>query len=292
MDLLLASTGFLAGATFLFGLLVGSFLNVIIYRVPKILDRDWKIQCHEYLELEADKSLIDEKFSIAWPGSACPNCGSKIRPWHNIPLLGYAMLRGKCADCDAPIGIRYPIVELVTGLLSLVVFLQFGATLQTVFALGFTWTLVALAGIDFDTKLLPDNITLPLLWAGLLINFLFDPEASFTSFDSAFIGAIAGYLALWSVFWIFKLVTGKEGMGYGDFKLLSALGAWIGWAALPMIILLSSIIGLIAAVLMMILISHDRRVPIAFGPYLAIAGWVAMLFGEEIGKFAPFLSII
>ena len=287
MELLQQSTGLLVGAALFLGLIVGSFLNVVIYRLPKILDRNWKIECREYLELDPDQSLLEQKFSIAWPGSSCPNCKSKIRPWHNIPLVGYIVLKGKCADCRVSIGIRYPLVELITGILSVLVVLKFGATYESIFALCLTWALIALAGIDFDTKLLPDNITLPLLRAGLIINSF----NTYTDFYTAFWGAVAGYLVLWSVFWIFKLVTGKEGMGFGDFKLLAALGAWLGWPALPMIILVSSITGLAVAILMMVFMSHDRRVPIAFGPYLAIAGWIAMVFGEQIQQILPFLAI-
>lgn len=287
MEYLQHSVGFLVGATLCLGLLVGSFLNVVIYRLPKVLARNWKIECREYLELEPDPSISNETFSIAWPGSRCPKCRSEIRPWHNIPLIGYILLKGKCADCSEPIGIRYPLVELITGILSVFVVLKFGATYDSLFALGFTWALVALAGIDFDTKLLPDSITLPLLWAGLIINFF----GIFTTFSSAFWGAVAGYMILWTVFWGFKLLTRKDGMGYGDFKLLSAFGAWLGWQALPMIILISSVVGLAVAISMMVFMSHDRRVPIAFGPYLAIAGWIAFIFGEQVQRFLPIFAV-
>ena len=288
MEYLFENAGLLAGVSLWLGLLVGSFLNVVIYRLPKTLDRKWKIECRDYLELEPDPQLLKEKLSIAWPGSQCPKCKSNIRPWHNIPVIGFLLLKGKCADCGTSIGLRYPIVELLTGILSVLVVWKFGATYESLLALGFTWCLIALAGIDLDTKLLPDNITLPLLWAGLIVNF-FD---TFTTFSSAFWGAVAGYMILWVVFWGFKLLTGKEGMGYGDFKLLAALGAWLGWPALPMIILISSVVGLAVAVLMMVFMSHDRRVPIAFGPYLAIAGWIAFLFGEQVQQMFPIFSIV
>ena len=288
MPYLQESISLLAGAALALGLIIGSFLNVVIYRLPKVMDRNWKMECREYLDLEPDQSQTETKFSIAWPASQCPHCKNNIRPWHNIPVIGYLLLKGKCADCDNPIGIRYPLVEALTGVLSLLVVLKFGATYEALFGLGLTWSLVALAGIDLDTKLLPDNITLPLLWAGLMVNF-FD---TYVPFAEAFWGAVAGYLILWTVFWAFKLLTGKEGMGYGDFKLLAALGAWLGWTLLPMVILVSSIVGLIVAILMMIFLAHDRRVPIAFGPYLAIAGWIAFVFGEQVANLLPILSVV
>ena len=287
MDLFVSNSWAVLLAALALGLLVGSFLNVVIYRLPKVMDRRWKMECREYLDLPADEDIPQGRYSIAWPGSHCPHCESNVRPQHNVPVLGYLMLKGKCADCAAPIGLRYPLVELITGLLSLLVIWQFGPTYQGLFGLGLTWTLVALAGIDFDTKLLPDSITLPLLWAGLILNFF----GTYASFADAFWGAVAGYMTLWSVFWGFKLLTKKDGMGYGDFKLLAALGAWLGWMALPMIILISSIVGLIAAVGMMVFLSHDRRVPIAFGPYLAIAGWISFVFAEQIATILPILSV-
>ena len=289
------------------GLLVGSFLNVVIYRLPKILDRQWRLECTNFLDSNAaadgtpkekpdaekpggNGSDIEkpERYSLAWPGSHCPHCNAKIRPWHNIPLIGYALLRGKCADCHTAISPRYPIFEFICGILSLLVILEFGASYQGLFGLGLTWALIALAGIDLDTKLLPDNITLPLLWAGLIVNAF----TTYVPLIDALWGAVAGYITLWAVFWMFKLVTGKEGMGYGDFKLLAALGAWMGWSVLPMIILVSSVVGLIAAVLMMVLLSHDRRIPIAFGPYLAIAGWIAFVFGDQVARWVPLLAVV
>ena len=287
MEYLQQNAGFLVGVSLCLGLLIGSFLNVVIYRTPKILERKWKIECREFLGLEPDQKLLDEKFSIAWPSSQCTSCGNKIRPWHNIPILGFLLLKGKCKDCNASISWRYPTVEFITGILSVLVVWKFGATFESLFALCLTWCLIALAGIDLDTKLLPDNMTLPLLWAGLIVNF-FD---TYTTFGNAFWGAVAGYMILWSVFWGFKLLTGKEGMGYGDFKLLGALGAWLGWQTLPMIILISSVVGLAVAILMMVFMSHDRRVPIAFGPYLAIAGWIALVFGEQVQAALPIFSI-
>jgi len=262
---------------FVLGLTVGSFLNVVIYRLPQILEQGWKSECRELLELDAAK---DEKLSLSTPSSTCPSCGHKIRAWENIPVISYLFLRGKCSACGIDISLRYPVIEFVTGLLSFVIAWHFGFTLEAFGALLLTWTLIALSMIDFDHQILPDNMTLPVLWLGLLFNL----GSIYTDIHSAVIGAIAGYLSLWTVFWLFKLLTGKEGMGYGDFKLLALFGAWLGWQFLPQIILLSSLVGAIIGISMIILRGRDRNIPIPFGPYLAIAGWISLLFGEEINQ--------
>jgi len=263
--------------TFILGLAIGSFLNVVIYRLPQILEQGWKSECRELLELDAAK---DEKLSLSTPSSACPSCGHKIRAWENIPVISYLFLRGKCSACGIDISLRYPVIEFVTGLLSFVIAWHFGFTLEAFGALLLTWALIALSMIDFDHQILPDNMTLPVLWLGLLFNL----GSVYTDIHSAVIGAIAGYLSLWTVFWMFKLLTGKEGMGYGDFKLLALFGAWLGWQFLPQIILLSSLVGAIIGISMIIFRGRDRNIPIPFGPYLAIAGWISLLFGEEINQ--------
>ena len=276
---------FLLAITFVLGAAVGSFLNVVIFRLPKILNQTWTADCRNYLGIKADpEAKIENKISLLWPSSCCPKCQKKIRPWHNIPVFGYILLRGKCKDCNEPISARYPIVELVSAVLSLIVIWKFGATAQGLAALAITWTLITLTGIDFDEHLLPDSITLPLLWAGLIANSFF---GLFTDFSTSLLGAVLGYLSLWSVYWIFKLITGKEGMGFGDFKLLAALGAWLGWTYLPTIILLSSLIGLAFALLFMIFSGNKKTTPIAFGLYLAIAGWVCLLIGPAAFSLLP-----
>lgn len=269
---------------FILGAVVGSFLNVVIYRLPKILDQRWTADCRSFLEIKPDPSATEEKkVSLLWPSSSCPKCKNKIRPWHNIPILGFLLLRGQCKDCSEPISPRYPIVELITALLSLVIIWKFGATLEGLAALCITWSLIALTGIDFDEHLLPDSITLPLMWAGLIANSF----GLFTDLPSALWGAILGYMSLWSVYWVFKLVTGKEGMGFGDFKLLAALGAWLGWSYLPTIILMSSLVGLVFALLFMIFSGNKKGAPIAFGPYLAVAGWICLVLGEDVFAILP-----
>jgi leader peptidase (prepilin peptidase)/N-methyltransferase len=264
-----------------FGLSVGSFLNVVAYRLPLMMERDWKLECHEFLELdppEIEPTLLS--INLASPASACPNCGHKIRFWENIPVISYLLLRAKCSSCGSKISVQYPAVELVTGLASLVVAYQFGVTIQTLIALGFTWVLIALTLIDLKKQLLPDNMTLPLLWSGIFFSFF----VLFTDLKSSIIGAMAGYLILWSVYHLFKLLTKKEGMGFGDFKLLAALGAWVGFSYLPQIILLSSIVGAIAGISMLLIGKTKRQQPIPFGPYLAVAGWIALLWGESINQ--------
>ena len=267
-------------AIVLFSLCVGSFLNVVIYRLPLMLERDWREQCHEFLEIESEQPQDHARIGLATPASRCPHCGHAIRAWENIPLVSYLLLRGKCASCKTPISLQYPAIEAITALTSVVVAWQFGVSVQTLGGLVLTWTLIALTMIDIHKQLLPDNLTLPLLWAGLL----FALNDTYTTLQAAVIGAIAGYMVLWIVFHIFKLVTGKEGMGFGDFKLLAALGGWMGWTMLPQIILVSSVIGAAAGSIMLVAGRTRRRQPIPFGPYLALAGWIALLWGNDINQ--------
>ena len=266
---------FLYTAVTALGLVVGSFLNVVIFRLPKIMEQGWRAECCEFLELPAPEQ---DKLSLAFPNSSCRSCGTEIKPWHNIPVLSYLLLGGKCAACRATISWRYPVVELATGLLSLAAAMAFGPGLALLGALALIWSLVALTGIDIDTQLLPDSITLPLLWLGMVFNLY----GVFTTLDAAVIGAIAGYLALWSIYWAFKLTTGKEGMGYGDFKLLAALGAWFGWQALPLIIILSSFVGAAVGILLIVAQRMGREVPMPFGPYLAGAGLITLFYQDEL----------
>lgn len=264
-------------AVFVLGLLVGSFLNVVILRLPVMLERDWQQQASEILGRPGEQPA-PERFDLVHPGSHCPGCQRPIRPWENIPVISWLVLRGRCRGCGQRISVRYPLVELLTGLLSVAVALHFGWGTELAAALVLTWTLIALSGIDIDHHLLPDNITLPVLWLGLGIGL----AGLFTTIEEAVIGAMAGYLSLWLVFHAFRLATGKEGMGYGDFKLLALLGAWLGWQALPVIILLSSLVGAAAGIAMIALLGRDRQLPIPFGPYLAAAGWLTLLWRDDI----------
>ena len=275
MDFLHTEPALFTGLVFLFSLLVGSFLNVVIHRLPKMMEAEWQAQC---AELRGETPAESTPYNLAVPRSACPQCGHRITALENIPLLSWLWLRGRCSACSAPIGARYPLVELLTALLSAAVAWKWGVSVQTLGALLLVWTLVALAFIDLDTTLLPDSLTLPLLWLGLLFNL----GGHFTSLPDAVIGAISGYGVLWSVYWLFKLVTGKDGMGYGDFKLLAAIGAWLGWQMLPVTLLLSSVVGAAIGIAMIVLVKHDRRVPIPFGPYLAGGGLVALFFGTDL----------
>lgn len=259
----------------LLGLLVGSFLNVVIHRLPRMMERDWQCQC---AELRGETLPPAEHLTLARPRSRCPHCGHQISAIENIPVVSWLFLRGKCSACSAAISIRYPLVEAISGLLTAYAAWHFGFGWAAFGAIAFAWAMIALTGIDFDTQLLPDSITLPLLWLGLLFN-LFD---TYTSLASAVIGAIAGYLSLWSVYWGFKLITGKEGMGFGDFKLLAAIGAWLGWQVLPLTILLSSFVGAIVGVGLIVLARHGRNIPIPFGPYLAAAGLIALFWGKPL----------
>lgn len=268
--------GMLALLAGLLGLCVGSFLNVVVHRLPKMMEQDWHRQC---ADLRGEPPPDEEVFNLARPRSRCPQCGHRISAIENIPLLSYLLiLRGRCSGCGCRISPRYPAIEALTGCLSAYAVWHFGPGLAAVGALVFVWTLVALTFIDFDTQLLPDSITLPLLWIGLLFNL----ADTYASIDAAVIGAIAGYLTLWSVFWLFKLATGKEGMGYGDFKLLAALGAWLGWQLLPAIILLSSLVGACVGITLILFARHGRNVPIPFGPYLAAAGLIALFWGQTL----------
>jgi leader peptidase (prepilin peptidase)/N-methyltransferase len=264
----------------LLGLLIGSFLNVVIYRLPLILEREWRQECKEYLALEYDEGGDDKPFNLAFPLSHCPHCKITIKPYHNIPVMSYLLLKGRCARCHRNISARYPLIEALTAGCSAIVAFHFGYSIELIFALLLTWSLIALSFIDIDTQLLPDSITLPMLWLGLLINTF----SLFTEAKASIIGAIAGYLSLWSIYQLFKLVTGKEGMGYGDFKLLGLFGAWLGWQYLPIIVLLSSLVGAIMGLLMVIFIRHNHNNPLPFGPYLATAGWLALIWGDDLNK--------
>ncbi|WP_252272670.1 prepilin peptidase [Pseudomonas subflava] len=265
------------------GLLIGSFLNVVIYRLPVMMQRDWRQQAREILELPEEPK--QGTFNLILPNSCCPNCGHQIRPWENIPVVSYLFLHGKCSNCKTPISKRYPLVELACGLLSGYVAFHYGFGWQAMGVLVLSWGLLAMSMIDCDHQLLPDSLVLPLLWLGLIANHF----GLFASLEDALWGAIAGYLSLWSVYWLFKLVTGKEGMGYGDFKLLAMLGAWGGWQILPLTILLSSLVGAVLGVIMLRLRNQETSTPIPFGPYLAIAGWIALLWGDQItGTYLQF----
>ncbi len=259
----------------LLGLFVGSFLNVVIHRLPRMMERDWHAQA---AELRGEEPPAGERFNLATPRSRCPHCGHQITLLENIPLVSSLVLRGRCGHCGAGISKRYPIVEAVSALLSAYAAWHFGFGAAALGALLFVWAMVALTFIDLDTQLLPDDITLPLLWLGLAFNV----GGTYTELPAAVIGAMAGYLALWSVFWLFKLATGKEGMGYGDFKLLAAIGAWLGWQMLPLTILLSSLVGAVVGIVLIVAARHGRNVPIPFGPYLAAAGLIALFWGEGI----------
>lgn len=262
-------------AAVILGLMVGSFLNVVIHRLPQMLTREWEEQC---AALREESPGEKPKYNLLTPRSACPSCGAMIRAWQNIPVASWLALRGRCAACAASISTRYPLVEVLTAGLSGFAILHFGATLAGLGALLFLWTLIALTFIDFDTQLLPDNLTQPLLWLGLLFNI----SNTYVNLTTAVIGAIAGYLALWSVYWLFKLMTGKDGMGYGDFKLLAAIGAWLGWQILPLTILLSSLVGAVVGIALIIFARHGRQVPIPFGPYLAGGGLISLFWGREL----------
>ncbi len=277
MALLLAQPFILMFAAGFVGLVVGSFLNVLIHRLPKMMQAEWETQC---AELRNEVIPETPRYNLMVPRSACPHCHHRITASENIPVLSWLMLRGKCSACGTSISPRYPVVELLAACLSVGVVWKFGATWQALGGLVFVWALIALAFIDFDTSLLPDSLTLPLLWLGLMFNL----ASIFTPLPEAVIGAIAGYLILWSIFWLFKFVTGKEGMGYGDFKLLAAIGAWLGWELLPVTLLLSSVVGALVGIAMIVLVKHDRRVPIPFGPYLAGGGLVALFFGNQLTR--------
>jgi len=293
---ILASTPWLlAACTFLVSLLVGSFLNVVIHRVPIMLEREWKAQAREMLVEpgRADENgTVDvrtdgtpERYNLLVPRSRCPGCNAEITALQNIPVVSWLLLGGKCASCRAAISVRYPIVEFATAVLSTAVAMRFGWHWQTLAALLFTWGLISLTVIDLDHTLLPDVLTIPLLWLGLLLSLFWHAGLTApapTDPTSAILGAVCGYLILWTVFWAFKLATGKDGMGYGDFKLLGALGAWMGWQMLPLILLLSAFAGAVIGIALIVFRGRDRNVPIPFGPYLAAAGWIALMWGPQI----------
>jgi leader peptidase (prepilin peptidase)/N-methyltransferase len=269
---------------FIFALLIGSFLNVVIYRLPIMMYREWHEQCEELQK--ADTPALPEKpFSLVVPRSACPSCGAQITAWQNIPVISYLLLGGRCGGCKQKISMRYPLVELLTAVLATICASHFGFGFEALMAIGLSFALVAISMIDYDHQLIPDSIVMPLLWVGLAMS-LFHPMAAadtlFVSPVDSITGAIAGYLSLWTVYQLFKLTTGKEGMGYGDFKLLAALGAWLGWQSLHLIILLAAVVGAIFGIAMIVFRGRDRQLPIPFGPYLAAAGWVTMLYGERI----------
>jgi leader peptidase (prepilin peptidase)/N-methyltransferase len=305
-ELLASSPWLLAACVFLFSLLVGSFLNVVIHRLPIMLEREWQEQARDVLAEPGAASApaglhdqdglgpaidavaagpVEERYNLLVPRSRCPKCNAEITALQNIPVVSWLLLGGRCAGCGAPISVRYPIVEIATAALSAAVAMHFGWHWQTFATLLFTWSLVALTVIDLDHTLLPDVITVPLLWLGLLLSLFWHPGLATpapTDPSSAILGAVGGYLILWTVYWAFKLVTGKEGMGYGDFKLLGALGAWMGWQMLPLILLLSALAGAVIGIALILLRGRDRNVPIPFGPYLAAAGWIALLWGPQI----------
>lgn len=281
--------GYILAGALVLGLLVGSFLNVVIYRLPKMMHSAWARECDEYLQDQDAPATRKEpeRFDLAYPNSCCPSCNADIKPWQNIPIISYAFLKGACAKCGVKISPRYPAIEAITGILSLFAVWFFGVGVQGLFALVFIWCLISLTMIDVDHHLLPDSITLPLLWLGLIANI----NDTFTSLESAVIGAIAGYLSLWLVYWAFKLLTGKEGMGFGDFKLLAALGAWMGWQYLPLIIILSSLVGAVLGVGAIVISGRDKAKPMPFGPYLAGAGLIALFWGETLlAKYLQFAT--
>jgi leader peptidase (prepilin peptidase)/N-methyltransferase len=287
-DFLVAHPGAFSAFAGVVGLVVGSFLNVVIHRLPRMMQREWRDQAAAM----AEESGLSEcaaklnggdpqtRFNLVVPGSHCPKCGQRIRAWQNIPVASYLLLRGKCAACASPISPRYPIVEAVSGALAAYIGWRFGFSLAALGAMVFAWSLIALTVIDIDTQLLPDSITLPLLWTGVLLNLV----PTYAPLPEAVLGAAAGYASLWAVYWLFKLATGKEGMGLGDFKLLAAIGAWLGWKMLPLVILLSSAVGALVGIALIVFRGHQRGTPIPFGPYLATAGIIALLWGEAINR--------
>jgi len=279
-QLFIQSPTFFYIAVALISLIIGSFLNVVIYRTPKMMEYVWYHDCREFLaeEVANVKAKKLTKITLSKPDSTCPNCDHKIRFYENVPVLSWLFLKGKCSQCTNKISARYPIIELSTMLLSLIVAQHFGATISTLWVLLLTWCLITLTMIDFDHMLLPDQITLPLLWLGLLINI----NGTFIPLTDAVIGAAVGYMSLFSVFWLFKVITGKEGMGYGDFKLFAVFGAWIGWQLLPVLILMASVVGAIVGITLMLFKNHQREQGIPFGPYLAVAGWITLLWGDGI----------
>ena len=279
LEFVFESTPLLYAGVLIFGAVIGSFLNVVILRIPPLLEYDWRCQCRELLD--RDKSDEERPPGIVFSRSHCPKCGHGIRAHENIPVISYLLLRGKCSACTAGISFRYPLVEFITAALFVITIWHFGPNLQGLTALFLTALLIAMAGIDIDHQLLPDNMTIPLMWAGILISFW----SVHTDLASSVTGAIAGYLILWSVYHVFRLLTGKEGMGYGDFKLLAALGAWMGWQMLPLIVLLSSVVGAVVGLVLMATGRLKKDKPMPFGPFIAAAGWIALIWGEQIINF-------
>ena len=276
-------TGIVVLLALILGLLVGSFLNVVIYRVPEGLNRNWKLQAKQMLDLPLEQGE-GERFNILMPPSHCPSCKAAIKPWQNIPILSYVLLKGQCKHCHTAISLRYPLVELLTGLVFAVCAWKFGATWTALAAMVFSAYLIAMIFIDADTQLLPDQLTLPLMWGGIVFHlaaYLLQADWGITTLVDSLLGTIVGYMSLWSIFQLFKLVTGKEGMGYGDFKLLAALGAWLGISVLPIIIIMSAVVGLIFALIMKV----AKNQPMPFGPYLAISGWIVLVFSQPISQF-------
>jgi leader peptidase (prepilin peptidase)/N-methyltransferase len=278
LDLLQSNTAVFITFVAVFSLFVGSFLNVVIHRLPIMMENGWQRECQALLNNSEAEQTEEPSFNLMVPRSCCPNCKALVKSWQNIPVISYIFLGGKCASCKTPISIQYPLIELITTVLSVMVALHFGVSVQALAGIIITWSLIALTVIDFKHTLLPDDITLPLLWLGLIASLF----PVFVSPQSAIVGAAIGYLSLWSIYWLFKLVTGKEGMGYGDFKLLGLLGAWFGWQMIPIIILLSSVVGAIVGISLIVIKGRDKNIPIPFGPYLAAAGWLAMMYGEKI----------
>lgn len=288
-DLLSTQSATLIGLTALTGLLVGSFLNVVIYRLPLMLQREWRQQCCDYLQFDPENINLPQPvpehtvFNLMKPGSHCPACKKPVRPWQNIPVVSYILLRGRCAECQTGIHWRYPVIELTTALLSALVAWHFGFSWNCLAALVFTWCMICATVIDIDHQLLPDNITLPLLWLGLLLSIT--PYATGVTPADAVLGAVIGYVSLWSVYQIFKLLTGREGMGYGDFKLLAAIGAWLGWQKLLSVIILSSLTGAVIGIALTLIAGRDKNIPMSFGPYLATAAFVALIWGDTINRW-------
>lgn len=284
-DLFAQSTPVFIAVVFAFALIIGSFLNVVIHRLPIMMEREWREQCQELNSTPPEHDTPEGRFDLVVPRSRCPSCGHLISAWQNIPVVSYLLLGGKCGHCKDSISARYPLVEMLTAVLAALCAWRFGFGWEAIMAVLLTMALVAISMIDADTQLIPDSIVLPLIWVGLLMS-LFHPmtgsETLFIAPKEAIVGAVAGYLSLWTVYQLFKLVTGKEGMGYGDFKLLAALGAWLGWQQLPQIILMSAVVGAVVGISLMVVRKHERSVPIPFGPYLAAAGWITLMWGDTI----------
>jgi len=285
LELMSESATVFIAVVFAFTLMIGSFLNVVIHRLPIMMERDWREQADELMRTPSEQELPEGRFDLIMPRSRCPSCGALITAWQNIPVVSYLFLKGRCAACKTSISVRYPLVEMMTALLATTVAWHFGPGWEALMAITLTIVLVVISMIDADTQLIPDSIVLPLMWLGLAMSLFHTTLGGNTLFiapKDAIVGAMAGYLTLWSVFWLFKLVTGKDGMGYGDFKLLAALGAWLGWQQLPMIIMMSAVVGAVINITLILARGKDRSIPIPFGPYLATAGWITMLWGETI----------